>query len=51
MIQSLNISVACAIIVYEMFRQRFIRGMFDIRNISEEEFNRLLNKWAERQVL
>lgn len=51
MIQSLNISVACAIIVYEMFRQRLNKGMFDNRNISEEEFNRLLNKWTERQVL
>lgn len=48
MIQSLNISVACAISVYEAFRQRKEAGMYDKSALSENDFNAKLRDWAKR---
>lgn len=49
MIQSLNISVACAVSVYEAFRQRNTAKLFDIPQLSETQIYEKLNKWAERK--
>ena len=45
MIQSLNISVAVAITLFEAFRQRQKAGMFDRINLPEDIYNNYLNNW------
>jgi tRNA (guanosine-2'-O-)-methyltransferase len=49
MAQSLNISVACAIILYEAFRQKFGVGHYDNPALSEAEMNRLLLEWTDHK--
>ena len=47
MVQSLNISVACAITLYEAFRQRQNAGLYDgTPNLPESEWKALANKWG-----
>src|SRR5688572_11292134 len=41
-IQSLNISVACAVTLYEAFRQKKLAGHYDERKLSEAKYNELL---------
>ena len=48
MIQSLNISVACAVSVYEVFRQRNSVGMYDSIQFSNKEFNHHLENWKKK---
>jgi tRNA (guanosine-2'-O-)-methyltransferase len=48
MIQSLNISVACAVSVYEAFRQRLINGMYDRPELNPEELFNKMNEWSKR---
>ena len=48
MIQSLNISVACAVSVYEAFRQRLNNGMYDKPQLNSEEMFNKMNEWSER---
>jgi tRNA (guanosine-2'-O-)-methyltransferase len=45
-IKSLNISVACAVTLYEAFRQKTIAGHYAQRQLSEESYNQLLSKWS-----
>lgn len=45
--QSLNVSVAAGIILYEAFRQRLEAGFYDKRQISEEEFREKLFEWCQ----
>jgi tRNA (guanosine-2'-O-)-methyltransferase len=45
-IRSLNISVACAVSIYEALRQRTIAGHYDKKNLPDEQFNTLLNQWG-----
>ncbi len=45
-IRSLNISVACAVTLYEAFRQKSVAGHFESRKLKEEQFNSLLNEWG-----
>lgn len=45
MVQSLNLSVSVGIILYEAFRQRQARGLYDTRRLSPEEYERWLNHW------
>jgi len=47
-IQSLNISVAAAVSLYEAFRQRKSAGMYDFNRFSEKEFNLTLEDWLRR---
>jgi len=47
-IQSLNISVACAVSLYEAFRQRLIIGKYSTSQFPEEEFNKILNIWLSK---
>ena len=45
-IQSLNVSVAGAIILYEAFRQRNDKGLYDSVTLEAEEYQFLFDKWA-----
>jgi tRNA (guanosine-2'-O-)-methyltransferase len=45
-IRSLNISVACAVSIYEALRQRSIAGHYDQKNLPDEQFNTLLTQWG-----
>lgn len=45
MIQSLNISVACAVSLYEAMRQRLSQGAYHASKYSQEELKRLLDDW------
>ena len=44
-IQSLNISVACAVTIYEAFRQRNVKGMYHAPSLSEERISALKQEW------
>ncbi len=46
MIQSLNISVACAVTLYEAFRQKTIAGHFAQQKLSADALNNLKNEWG-----
>ncbi len=48
LIQSLNISVACAVTLYEAMRQRLERGMYDRSALSDVEVERRLTEWSKR---
>lgn len=45
-IKSLNISVACAVTLYEAQRQKKLAGHYDKCRIPEGQLNELLNKWG-----
>ena len=46
MIQSLNISVACAVTLYEAYRQKQAAGHYDEQKLTNEHVNTLFNQWA-----
>lgn len=48
MVQSLNISVACAVTLYEAFRQRMKSGMYDQPQFDEIELERLEFDWKNK---
>ncbi len=48
MTQSLNVSVACAVSLYEAFRQRSLAGKYESSQIGEDEFERLLEEWKKK---
>ena len=48
MIQSLNISVACAVTLYEAFRQRKLAGMYEEKQIIDSVYNDLVNEWIKK---
>jgi tRNA (guanosine-2'-O-)-methyltransferase len=45
-IKSLNISVACAVTLYEAQRQKVIAGHYDKPRISDTHLNSLLQQWG-----
>ena len=45
MVQSLNLSVSVAIILFEAFRQRQARGFFDRPRLSPAELEEMKAKW------
>lgn len=50
MVQSLNISVACAVTLYEAFRQRQIAGYYSgIPRLSQHQYNTLAKNWGLMQ--
>ena len=52
MVQSLNISVACAVSIYEAFRQRNLAGMYtDNLPMSSTEQQVLFESYKERQLI
>ena len=48
MIESLNISVACAVTLYEAYRQREILGKYDLPMLSETELSSEYKNWSEK---
>ena len=52
MVQSLNISVACAVSIYEAKRQRINKGYYDTHpTLSQEEQELLFQDYARRHEL
>jgi len=49
MIQSLNVSVATAVILFEAVRQRIFAGQYDKSKISDAELAKLLKVWAMKE--
>jgi tRNA (guanosine-2'-O-)-methyltransferase len=45
-IQSLNISVACAVSIYEALRQRTLAGHYNQKNLPSEQYDSLLEQWG-----
>jgi tRNA (guanosine-2'-O-)-methyltransferase len=45
MIRSLNISVACAVSLYEAFRQKQNAGHYEKQKLSNEVYSALFNQW------
>ncbi len=48
MVQSLNVSVAAAVILYESLRQRQSKGMYGCSEFSSEELNEMMDKWCKK---
>ncbi len=48
MIQSLNVSVATAVTLYEAHRQRTFKGMYETPDLSNDELESLINKWCDK---
>jgi len=49
-IKSLNISVACAVSLYEAFRQKKMAGHYEQRNLPDGQYNELLKEWSRGQL-
>ncbi len=49
MVQSLNVSVAAAVILYEAQRQRRLKGMYEKPQYSENEIEKLIKDWIENK--
>ncbi|MCX6318305.1 MAG: RNA methyltransferase [Bacteroidetes bacterium] len=45
-IQSLNISVACAVTLYEAFRQKTNAGHYEKRGLDEQRYTKLQEEWG-----
>jgi tRNA (guanosine-2'-O-)-methyltransferase len=50
MIQSLNISVACAISIYEAYRQKKNAGHYDQPGLTEERMAEIKTEWTKPKV-
>jgi tRNA (guanosine-2'-O-)-methyltransferase len=46
MIQSLNVSVACAVALFEAVRQRILKGRYANTTLSDKEIKKLVRAWA-----
>ena len=49
-IKSLNISVACAVTLYEAFRQKNAAGQYDRKGLPEARYSGLLKEWSRGQM-
>jgi tRNA (guanosine-2'-O-)-methyltransferase len=47
-VESLNISVACAVTLYEAARQRLAAGQYEEPRLAEETFTTLYDEWLKR---
>jgi tRNA (guanosine-2'-O-)-methyltransferase len=47
-VESLNISVSCAVTLYEAMRQRMAHGMYDESQLAATAVDTLLQDWIER---
>lgn len=45
-IRSLNISVACAVSIYEAMRQKNLAGHYSKQGLPDDQYNALLNEWG-----
>ena len=50
MTRSLNVSVACALILYEAQRQRYEAGMYDGHDPAASPWHELIDKWIARDL-
>ena len=48
MIQSLNVSVATAVILYEAQRQRALKGLYEKSELADDQLDDLINNWCEK---
>ncbi len=48
MVQSLNISVAAAVIIYEALRQRLAKNMYDESTLDTKELDLVIDKWCRK---
>ena len=48
MVESLNISVSCAVTLYEAMRQRAVAGMYDIPQLGEAERVAIRDEWLKK---
>lgn len=46
-IQSLNISVACAVTIYEAYRQKLVAGHYDQSSLSSDQQSQLMKQWTK----
>ncbi len=51
MAQSLNVSVATGVILYEAQRQRSEKGMYDRQSLTDREIRDILEKWSTEEVI
>ena len=49
MVQSLNVSVAAAVVLYEALRQRLQKGMYDSSEYSKEELEMKIQNWINNK--
>jgi len=45
-IRSLNISVACAVTLYEAYRQKILAGHYEHKKLDDARYNELLKEWS-----
>ena len=50
MVESLNVSVAAGIILYEAARQREAAGLYDVRQLDDDEYYSTAFEWLHPQV-
>ena len=48
MIQSLNISVACAVTLYETYRQRSVKGLYDQATLTSAQEAEMFELWSNK---
>lgn len=48
MVQSLNVSVAAAVVLYEALRQRSEKGMYNKSEYSQQELEDWINEWNQK---
>ncbi len=48
MVQSLNVSVSAAVIIYEALRQRRFKAMYETSTLSSKEIEELVTKWSNK---
>ena len=50
LVESLNVSVATAVILFEAERQRRAAGMYDVCRIPDEVYQKKLFEWAHPNI-
>ena len=45
-IRSLNISVACAVTLYEAYRQKILAGHYEHKKLDDARYNEILKEWS-----
>lgn len=48
MIQSLNVSVATAVVLFEAKRQRILKGMYPSKDLSKGEVDSIIDQWCSK---
>ncbi|MBA4317553.1 MAG: RNA methyltransferase [Flavobacterium sp.] len=48
MIQSLNVSVAAAVILFEAERQRILKGMYPSKDLTKDEIDKIIDEWCTK---